>query len=98
MCYPFRTRIGGGTNDARHAHDTAADYSVVFEGEKREFVIAEWPEGEGLPATVVSMIMDTWTPDRSWELGAPGWIDPVCARAPPAWTDGQGRAVSADPG
>jgi hypothetical protein len=41
--------------------------SVVFEGEKREFVIAEWPEGERLPATVVSMIMDTWTPDGSRE-------------------------------
>jgi hypothetical protein len=40
--------------------------SIVFEGEKREFVIADWPEGEPLPAKVVSMIMDTWTPDGSW--------------------------------
>jgi hypothetical protein len=40
--------------------------SVVFEGEKREFVIADWPAGERLPPTVVSMIMDTWTPDGSW--------------------------------
>ena len=36
--------------------------SVVFEGEPREFVIANWPEGEPLPAKVVAMIMDTWTP------------------------------------
>jgi hypothetical protein len=40
--------------------------SVVFEGEQREFVIADWPEGEPLPAKVVAMIMDTWTPDGSW--------------------------------
>ena len=40
--------------------------SVVFEGEKHEFVIADWPAGERLPPTVVSMIMDTWTPDGSW--------------------------------
>lgn len=40
--------------------------SVVFKGEKREFVIADWPEGEPLPANVVAMIMDTWTPDGSW--------------------------------
>jgi len=40
--------------------------SIVFEGEKREFVIADWPEGGPLPAKVVSMIMDTWTPDGSW--------------------------------
>jgi hypothetical protein len=35
-------------------------------GEKREFVIATWPDGERLPARVVEMIMDTWTPDGSW--------------------------------
>jgi hypothetical protein len=40
--------------------------SVVFEGEQHEFVIADWPEGEPLPAKVVTMIMDTWTPDGSW--------------------------------
>jgi hypothetical protein len=40
--------------------------AVVFEGERREFVIADWPDGERLPAQVVSMIMDTWTPDGSW--------------------------------
>jgi hypothetical protein len=40
--------------------------SVVVAGEKREFVIADWPEGQPLPATVVQMIMDTWTPDGSW--------------------------------
>ena len=40
--------------------------SVVFAGEKREFVIADWPEGQPLPAKVVQMIMDTWTPDGSW--------------------------------
>jgi hypothetical protein len=38
----------------------------VFEGEPREFAIADWPEGQPLPATVVTMIMDTWTPDGSW--------------------------------
>jgi hypothetical protein len=40
--------------------------SVVFEGEKQEFVIADWPAGEPLPAKVRQMIMDTWTPDGSW--------------------------------
>jgi hypothetical protein len=40
--------------------------SVTFEGEKREFVIADWPDGERLPAQVVAMIMDTWTSDGSW--------------------------------
>jgi hypothetical protein len=40
--------------------------AVVFEGEKREFAIADWPEGERLPAKVVQMIMDGWTPDGSW--------------------------------
>jgi hypothetical protein len=40
--------------------------SVVFEGEPRECVIADWPEGEPLPAKVVTMIMDTWTPNGSW--------------------------------
>jgi hypothetical protein len=40
--------------------------AVVFEGEKREYVVADWPEGQRLPAHVVSMIMDTWTPDGSW--------------------------------
>jgi hypothetical protein len=40
--------------------------SVTFEGEKRAFVIADWPDGERLPARVVSMIMATWTPDGSW--------------------------------
>jgi hypothetical protein len=40
--------------------------NVTFEGEKREFVMADWPDGERLPAQVVAMIMDTWTPDRSW--------------------------------
>jgi hypothetical protein len=40
--------------------------AVTFEGERREFVIADWPDGERIPARVVSMIMDTWTPDGSW--------------------------------
>jgi hypothetical protein len=40
--------------------------SVLREGERREFVMADWPEGEPLPAKVVRMIMDTWTPDGSW--------------------------------
>jgi hypothetical protein len=40
--------------------------AVVFEGEKWEYVVATWPEGQPLPAQVVSMIMDTWTPDGSW--------------------------------
>jgi hypothetical protein len=40
--------------------------AVVFEGEKLEYVVADWPEGEPLPANVVTMIMDTWTPDGSW--------------------------------
>lgn len=39
--------------------------SVVFQGEKQEFVIADWPEGEPLPAKVVAIITDTWTPDGS---------------------------------
>ena len=33
--------------------------SVLREGERREFVMADWPEGEPLPAKVVRMIMDT---------------------------------------
>jgi hypothetical protein len=40
--------------------------SVACEGERRECVIADWPQGEPLPAQVVSMIIDTWTPDGSW--------------------------------
>ena len=40
--------------------------SVVFDGEQYEFVIADWPDGEPLPAKVVTMIMDTGTPDGSW--------------------------------
>jgi hypothetical protein len=40
--------------------------SVVFEGEPRECVIADWPEGEPLPAQVVTMIMDTWPPNGRW--------------------------------
>jgi hypothetical protein len=40
--------------------------AVVFEGERREYVVADWPDGELLPPNVVQMIMDTWTPDRSW--------------------------------
>jgi hypothetical protein len=40
--------------------------AVTFEGERREFVIADWPDGERIPARVVAMIMDTWTPDGSW--------------------------------
>jgi hypothetical protein len=40
--------------------------AVMAEGEPREFVIADWPEGERLPARVVELIMDTWTPDGSW--------------------------------
>ena len=39
--------------------------AVMVEGEKREYVVADWPEGQPLPAKVVSMIMDTWTPDGS---------------------------------
>ena len=38
----------------------------VIEGEPREYVVAEWTEGTILPAAVVQMIMDTWTPDGSW--------------------------------
>lgn len=40
--------------------------SVICAGERREFVMADWPEGEPLPPKVVRMIMDTWTPDGSW--------------------------------
>jgi hypothetical protein len=40
--------------------------AVVFEGERREFVVANWAEGQPLPQNVVAMIMDTWTPDGSW--------------------------------
>jgi hypothetical protein len=40
--------------------------AVVVEGERREYVVADWPDGQHLPANVVSMIMDTWTPDGSW--------------------------------
>jgi hypothetical protein len=35
-------------------------------GERRDFVIAEWPEGTHLPEHVLHMIMETWTDDDSW--------------------------------
>jgi hypothetical protein len=41
----------------------------VFEGEKREFVIADWPEGTRLPAHVVQIIMDTWTSEVKGSQG-----------------------------
>jgi hypothetical protein len=56
-------QMGGGMMKLRSPVVLRQIISVVFEGEPRECVIADWPEGEPLPAQVVTMIMDTWTPN-----------------------------------